>query len=61
MHDIYLMNKETGEICPSSQVFNDFYKTHGIFDSVFDEWLETDIPVDGSFVAVPDFVQAIKA
>lgn len=61
MKDVYLMNKGTGEICPASQVFNDFYKTHGIFDSVFDEWAETDIPVDGSFVAAPDFVQAIKA
>lgn len=60
MQDIYLMNKETGEIVPSNEVFKEFYKTHGIKDSVFDEWEETDIPVNNSFVEFPDFTKAIK-
>lgn len=59
MQDIYLMNKETGEIKPSAQVFKEFYKTHGIFDSVFDEWQETELTVDGSSVEFPNFANAI--
>lgn len=59
MKEVYLMNKKTGEIKPSAQVFKEFYKTHGIFDSVFDEWQETDLPVDGSSVEFPNFVNAI--
>lgn len=59
MQDVYLMNKETGEIKPSAQVFKEFYKTHGIFDSVFDEWQETDLTVDGSSVEFPNFAKAI--
>jgi hypothetical protein len=59
MQDIYLMNKETGEIKPSAQVFKEFYKTHGILDSVFDEWQETDLTVDGSSVEFPNFATAI--
>jgi hypothetical protein len=53
------MNRETGEIKPSAQVFKEFYKTHGIFDSVFDEWQETDLTVDGSSVEFPNFATAI--
>lgn len=59
MQDIYLMNKETGEIKPSAQVFKEFYKTHGIFDSVFDEWQETDLTVEGTALEFPNFVNAI--
>lgn len=53
MKDIYLMNRDTGELVPSEQVFKEFYKTHGIFESVFDEWIETDIPVENSEMIVP--------
>lgn len=60
MQDIYLMNKETGEIVPSNQVFKEFYKTHGIYDSIFDEWIETNILVGDSFVAFPDFANAFN-
>ena len=60
MKDVYLMNKETGEIVPSKQVFKDFYKTHGVFDSVFDEWIETNMEVEDSYMEFPDFTQAIK-
>ncbi len=59
MNDIYLMSKETGEIKPSAQVFKEFYKDHGIFESVFDFWIETDSPVENSFFPVPDFTKAI--
>jgi hypothetical protein len=59
MKDIYLMQKETGEILPSSEVFKEFYKTHGIFDSVFDEWSETELVVDNSTIEFPDFKMAI--
>ena len=57
--DIYLMNKETGEIMPSKQVFKEFYKTHGIYDSVFDEWVETDLEVDDSDLELPDFAKVL--
>ena len=59
MKDVYLMNKTTGEIVPSAQVFKEFYKTHGIFDSVFDEWEETDLHVESSMIEFPDFTEAI--
>lgn len=54
------MNKSTGELAPSQQVFKEFYKTHNIFDSVFDEWQETNITVDDSYISSPDFTKAIK-
>lgn len=57
MKDVYLMNKTTGEILPSQQVFKEFYKTHGIFDSVFDEWTETNLKVENSQIEMPDFTQ----
>ena len=63
MKDVYLMNKETGEIEPSQKVFKEFYKTHGIFDSVFDEWEETNLEVENSEIEKPDvkfFMAAVK-
>lgn len=60
MKDVYLMSKETGELVPSQTVFKEFYKTHGIFDSVFDEWDETNIEVEDSYVEFPDFSKAIN-
>ena len=60
LNDVYLMNKSTGELAPSQQVFKEFYKTHNIFDSVFDEWQETNITVDDSYISSPDFTKAIK-
>lgn len=59
MRDIYLMNKETGEIVPSKDVFREFYKTHGIYDSVFDEWTETRYEVEDSFLELPDFTKVL--
>ena len=61
MKDVYLMSKETGELVPSQIVFKEFYKTHhGIYDSVFDEWDETSIEVEDSYVEFPDFSKAIN-
>lgn len=60
MKDVYLMNKKTGELIPSQIVFKEFYKTHGMFDSVFDEWEETDIEVEDSSFEFPDFSKAIN-
>lgn len=60
LNDVYLMNKSTGELIPSQQVFKEFYKAHNIFDSVFDEWQETNIIVDDSYISMPDFTKAIK-
>ena len=59
MKDVYLMSKETGEIKPSAQVFKEFYKEHGIFESVFDFWIETNLPVENSFLPLPDFANVI--
>ena len=60
LKDIYLMNKSTGELVPSQQVFKEFYKTHNIFDSVFDEWQETNLIVDDSYISMPNFTKTIK-
>ena len=60
LNDVYLMNKSTGELVPSQQVFKEFYKTHNIFDSVFDEWQETNLIADDSYISLPDFTKAIK-
>ena len=60
LNDVYLMNKSTGEIVPSQQVFKEFYKNHNIFDNVFDEWQETNLIVDNSYISPPDFTKAIN-
>jgi hypothetical protein len=60
MQDVYLMNKTTGEIVPSVQVFKDFYKTHSIKDSVFDEWENTEILVENTSIQFPNFADAIQ-
>lgn len=60
LNDVYLMNKATGEIIPSQKVFEEFYKTHNIFDSVFDEWQETNMEVENSYISLPDFTKVIK-
>ena len=58
MSDIYLMNKETGELVPSSQAIREFYNTHSYKDSWTDEWEETDIPT-GSHMSAPDFTGSL--
>ena len=55
MKDIYVMNKETGEIIPAQQAISEYYKTHGIFDAWTDEWEETDLEVENSTVEIPNF------
>ena len=55
MRDIYLMHKTTGELMPSSIVLKEFYKTHGILESVFDLWEETKFCVENSEIKAPDF------
>ena len=58
LKDIYLMNKETGELAPSNQFFREFYRTHDIYASVFDEWVETKIEVEtDDYIAFPDFAK----
>lgn len=60
MNDIYLMNKDTGELVPAEKVFSEFYKNHTIFESVFDEWEETDIIVENTCIEKPDFKKCIN-
>ena len=60
MQDVYLQNKKTGEILPSKQVFHDFYKNHSIYDSVFDEWDETNLEVENSTFEMPDFTKVLN-
>lgn len=55
MRDVYLMHKTTGELLPSSIVFKEFYKTHGILESVFDFWEETKFCVENQEIKAPDF------
>jgi len=54
MKDVYFMNKETGEILPSSVAIKDFYKTHGILESWTDLWEETNMETETE-MASPDF------
>lgn len=60
MKDVYLMEKATGELQPSSEVFKEFYKTHSIFESVFDYYEETGMEVENSVVAAPDFAATVN-
>ena len=60
MKDVYLMNKETGEIEPSQKVIAEFYKTHKWNENWTDYWIETDLEVENSKIELPDFTKAIK-
>lgn len=61
MKDVYLMNKETGELVESEKVFKEFYKTHGIKESVFTEWEETNIEADNEIGApMQSFIEAVR-
>ena len=57
MHDVYLENIETGELEPSEKVIREFYKTHAWDERWTDFWRETNIPVENSFIAPPDFAR----
>ena len=59
MKDIYLMNKETGELVPSADVFAN-YEYHTYLSSPFDEWAETDLEVEGTNVCPPDFTRVFR-
>lgn len=51
----FFMNKETGELATYSEACKAFYSVpRGYLESVFDEWLETDIESPEP-VAFPDF------
>jgi hypothetical protein len=61
LNDIYLMNKKTGEIVPYKQVYKEWCKTeHSYLESIFDEWIETDLIVENSYIEFPDFTKAIN-
>ncbi len=60
MKDVYLMNKETGEIQPSTKVISEFYSTHPWNAAWTDEWEETKLEVENSSLAVPDFAGTVK-
>lgn len=53
----YFMNKETGELATYSQACKEFYKSpRGYLESVFDEWIETDLQSDEP-IEMPDFTK----
>ena len=61
MTDVYLKNKSTGELVPSEKAIRDYYRMHtSCLDSWTDDWTETDIPVEGSHTAPPDFTKCIR-
>lgn len=61
MKDVYLKNKATGEMVPSEKAIRDYYKTHKSgLDAWTDEWEETNITVEGSHIAAPDFTNCIR-
>lgn len=61
MKDVYAMDKETGELIPVEKVISEFYKTHKWNESWTDFYTVTDIEVENTFVAFPDFTKVIKA
>jgi hypothetical protein len=61
MRDLYAMNNETGEIIPCEQAIAEFYKTHKWNESWTDFYTVTDIEVENTFIAFPDFSKAITA
>ena len=60
MKDIYLMNKFTGELKPATEAIRDFCATHDWRERWTDEWEETELEVENSELAPPDFTAAIR-
>lgn len=60
MKDVYLMDKETGELIPSEKAYIDFYCTHPWNDSIFDYFEETDLEVEDSEISIPDFTKTLN-
>ena len=61
MKDVYLKNKATGELVPSEKAIRDYYRMHtSCLDAWTDEWEETNITVEGSHIAPPDFTKCIR-
>lgn len=59
MKEPYLMNKETGELQPYSVASREFYSEPRKWDeSVFDEWIETELLAE-SELSAPDFATAL--
>ena len=60
MKQPYFMNKETGEILPYEDASREFYKKPRTYlESVFDEWIETDIESEKDLKLI-DFRTTIK-
>lgn len=55
MKEIYLMDKETGELIPASDAIKSFYKTHGALDDWTKYYEETSLYVEGSTIDLPSF------
>lgn len=55
LHEVYFMNKETGELLPAGEAIRDYYKTHGPLDRWTDMWEETGMEVPGRYITAPDF------
>lgn len=60
LHDVYFMDRETGELIPGTDAIREFYKTHGPLDAWTDQFEETTIPVEDQFINIPDFTTTIK-
>lgn len=60
MRDIYAMDNETGELIPSEKVIFEFYKTHKWNERWTDFYTVTDIEVDNTSIAFPDFAKTIN-
>ncbi len=55
------MNKSTGEILPSAQALRVFYASHPWNADWTEEWEETGLEVEDSFLPPPDFTKAVSA
>ena len=58
MHDIYVMDRFTGEIIPSAIAIKAFYKTRGILDDWTVQYAETDMECN-TMIDFPDFAKCL--
>ena len=59
MYDVYVMDKETGEVIPSSEAVRRFYETHPYCEAWTDQYIELDEETEIE-IEVPDFTKTIN-
>ena len=61
LKSFYFMNKKTGELVTYKQANKEFYKVkRSYLESIFDDYIETDILSDEN-IELPDFTNIFKS